>query len=95
MCKSPRTIWSRGSVASTAHVIQCERLLKRHITVDETLLVMVSQGQKEIEWQGRTISLATGEAVLVSAGCTFDVTNIPHSNHAPFKAEWLIVTSWR
>lgn len=89
MCKSPRTIWSRGSVASTAHVIQYERLLTRHITVDETLLVMVSQGQKNIEWQDRNISLTAGEAVLVSAGCTFDVANIPHSSHVPFEAEWL------
>ncbi|QCR38095.1 AraC family transcriptional regulator [Nissabacter sp. SGAir0207] len=87
--KTTRTLWSRDAIASTAHVIQGERLLTHHISVDETLLVMVRQGQKSIEWRGQTIVLSAGEAVLVSAGCSFDVTNIPLSSHAPFEAEWL------
>ena len=89
MVKTTRTIWGREAIASTAHVIQGEPLLTNPISIDETLLVMVYQGQKSIDWRGQNILLSTGEAVLVSAGCFFDVTNIPSSNHVPFEAEWL------
>ncbi|HDS2561276.1 TPA: helix-turn-helix transcriptional regulator [Klebsiella aerogenes] len=89
MPDATRTIWSRDSIASTACVIQGERLLTNHITVDDTLLVIVRQGQKSIDWHGHSILLSAGDAVLVGSGCAFDVTNIPPSSTAPFEAEWL------
>lgn len=89
MPKTTRTIWNRGNIASTAHVIQYDCLLTNHLSVDETLLVMVRQGQKKIECQGESLLLSSGEAVLVSAGCAIDVTNIPPPNLTPYEAHWL------
>ncbi len=89
MLKTSRTLWSREAIASTAHVIQVERLLTNQIFIDETLLVMVRQGQKSIVWRGQETLVSAGEAILVSAGILLDVTNIPPSNHTPFEAEWL------
>lgn len=89
MLKTSRTLWSREAIASTAHVIQVERLLTNQIFIDETLLVMVRQGQKSIAWRGQDIVVSAGEAILVSAGSSLDVTNIPPSNHTPFEAVWL------
>lgn len=84
-----RKLWSRETIASTAHVIQVERLLTKKIFIDETLLVMVRQGQKSIAWRDKNMLVSAGEAILVSAGCSLDVTNIPQSSHVPFEAEWL------
>ncbi|WP_416414053.1 helix-turn-helix transcriptional regulator [Pantoea sp. App145] len=87
--KTQRKIWHRDQIGSTASVIQTQTLLTRSLVLDDTALILVRQGSKRVSWEHHDLLLTAGDAVLVTAACPLDVTNILSAHTGTYAADWL------
>ncbi|ASM02510.1 helix-turn-helix domain-containing protein [Serratia sp. CY54039] len=87
--KTTREIRCREHIGCTASVLQTQTLLTRSIALESASLILVREGSKRVCWQHRDILLQPGDAILIAADCTLDVTNIRSSETGIYAAEWL------
>ncbi len=74
---SDRQLAARAGVGITAHFIQRQKLLLRRLTADAPMLVFVKRGNKRLRFDGNDFHVQPGQAVMIDAGCSYDVINEP------------------
>ena len=83
-----RAIHYREGIGATAHVRQAQALGLRNLAIDQALLIVVMRGAKLLCSPGVELRIDEGDAVFISGGSTFDVTNIPPSDGC-YEALWI------
>lgn len=84
-----REIRCRAHIGCTASVLQTQTLLTRSIALESASLILVREGSKRVCWQHHDILLQPGDAILIAADCTLDVTNMKSAETGIYAAEWL------
>ncbi|WP_322104078.1 helix-turn-helix transcriptional regulator [Paraburkholderia sp. J41] len=89
MDRTGKLLSARAGVGITAGIVQHSELRFSRITVDRPALIVLRHGEKVLESTRGHWSLASGDAVALAGGQSFDVTN-RLSELGRYEARWLI-----
>jgi AraC-like DNA-binding protein len=86
---SVRSLISRPEVGTTANVVQHSTLRISQLALDSPALILLQHGKKKLQSGQRRWSLQGGDAIVLAAGQSFDVSN-QLSAQGLFEARWLL-----
>jgi len=84
------SIVQRAGIAVSGSIVQRQPLLFRRLWIDLPTLVLVESGYKILHGEAGTFRVEAGQAVALSGGQSFDVTNFLGEAQS-YRARWL---SW-
>lgn len=82
-----RRISARNAAGAAALIHQRSEVRIAHLTVPQPSLIVVTRGEKLVEWEDNRLSAGPGNAILLRGG-QFDVTNRPDAGGV-YEAHWL------
>lgn len=83
-----RVLWSREGLGMAAHVVQDAALTFVRTMGEQPTLILVTEGEKELAWDGGRRVVQAGDAVAIGGGRSFEVTNRP-SRRGAYEALWI------